>query len=92
MWYVRPAKAQISLRIRAFGVSKLERRLHRLVCVYTCQNAKLLEITYIQATSKASDQTGRIRGLIRGYAGRTYHIVGNRMLRLIYFKLALADV
>ena len=57
MWYVRPAKPQISLRICAvwpesllvtwifydcqatdwisFGVSKLQRRLHRLVCVYT---------------------------------------------------------
>ena len=60
IWYVRPAKAQTSLRIRAdwsepllvawvfydcwatdwtlFGVSKLNRRLHRLVWVYTCQN------------------------------------------------------
>ena len=28
-----------------FGVSKLERRLHRLVLVYTCQHATLLEIT-----------------------------------------------
>ena len=59
MWYVRPAKTQISLRIQAvwselllvalifyacyatdwksFGVSKLKRRLHRLVWVYTCQ-------------------------------------------------------
>ena len=67
MWYVRPAKTQISLHIRAvrsepllvawifynclatdwtsFGVSKLKRRLHRLVWVYTCQNATLLEIT-----------------------------------------------
>ena len=27
------------------GVSKLQRRLHRLVCVYTCQNTTLLEIT-----------------------------------------------
>ena len=66
MWYVRPAKPQISLRIRAvwsepllvawvfydcwatdwtsFGVSKLKRRLQRLVQVYTCQNVKLLEI------------------------------------------------
>ena len=66
MWYVRPAKPQISLRIRAvwseplliawvfndckatdwtpFGVSKLKRRLQRLVWVYTCQNATLLEI------------------------------------------------
>ena len=67
IWYVRPAKAQTSLRIRAdwsepllvawlsyecsatdwksFRVSKLNRRLHRLVWVYTCQNATLLEIT-----------------------------------------------
>ena len=67
MWYVRPAKPQISLRIRAvwsepllvawvfydclatdwtpFGVHKLLRRLHRLIWVYTCQNATLLEIT-----------------------------------------------
>ena len=67
MWYVRPAKPQTSLRIRAvwseplpvawifyeslatdrtsFGVSKLEKRLHRLVWVYTCQNTTLLEIT-----------------------------------------------
>ena len=67
MWYVRPAKPQISLHIWAvlsepllvacifyecwatewtsFGVSKLKMRLHRLVWVYTCQNATLLEIT-----------------------------------------------
>ena len=67
MWYVRPAKAQTSLRICAVWsepllvawiffersatdwtscrVSKLKRRLHRLVWVYTCQNATLLEIT-----------------------------------------------
>ena len=71
MWYmyVRPAKAQTSLRIRpvwsksllvawilyecyatctdwtSFRVSKLKRRVHRLVWVYTCQNATLLKIT-----------------------------------------------
>ena len=62
MWYVRPAKAQISLRIQPllvawifcdclaidwtpFGVSKLKKGLHRLVWIYTCQNATLLEIT-----------------------------------------------
>ena len=67
IWYVRPAKPQISLRICAvwsepllvawvfydceatdwtpFGVSKLNRRLHRLVWVYTYQNATLFEIT-----------------------------------------------
>ena len=68
MWYVRPVKAQTSLRIRAvwsepllaawvfydseatdwtsFGVSKLKRRLHMLIWVYTCQNVTLLEITW----------------------------------------------
>ena len=67
IWYVRPAKAQTSLRIRAvwselllvawifyecwaadwtpFRISKLKIRLHRLVWVYTCLNAILLEIT-----------------------------------------------
>ena len=29
----------------SFGVSMLKRRLHWLVCVYTCQNATLLEIS-----------------------------------------------
>ena len=29
----------------SFGVSKLKRRLHRLIWVYTCQNATVLEIT-----------------------------------------------
>ena len=29
----------------------------------------------IQATSKGSDQTARMRRLIWGFAGRTYHIV-----------------
>ena len=65
MWYVRPAKTQISLHIWAvwpelwlvtwkfyacyatdwtkFGVSKLKRRLHSLIWVYTCQNAILLK-------------------------------------------------
>ena len=31
--------------LRPFGVSKLKRGLHRLVWVYTCQNATLLETT-----------------------------------------------
>ena len=38
-----------------FGVSKLKKRLHRLVLVYTCQIATLLEITcgasFIKTTS-----------------------------------------
>ena len=67
IWYMRPAKPLISLRICAVWseplivawvfydccttdwtqtrVSKLKRRLQRLVWVYTCQNATLFEIT-----------------------------------------------
>ena len=37
----------------------------------------------IQATSKGSDQTARMRRLIWGFAGCTYHIVGNLMHWLI---------
>ena len=33
-------------------------------------------------TSKGSDQTVRMRRLIRGFAGHTYLIVGNLMSRL----------
>ena len=33
----------------------------------------------MQATSKGSDQTARMRRLIWGFAGRAYHIVGNLM-------------
>ena len=35
-------------------------------------------------SSKGSDQTARILRLVSGFAGRTYHIVGNLMLRLNY--------
>ena len=67
IWFMKPAKPQISLRICAvwsqplvvtwifykswatdwtlFGVSKLIRRLQRLVWDNTCQNATLLKIT-----------------------------------------------
>ena len=38
----------------------------------------------MQATSKGSDQTARMRRLIWGFAGSTYQIVGNPMLRLNY--------
>ena len=34
-------------------------------------------------TSKGSDQPVRMRRLVRAFAGRTYHIVGNLMLHLI---------
>ena len=36
----------------------------------------------MQATSKGSDKTAHMRRLIRGFAGRIYHIVGNLMSRL----------
>ena len=36
----------------------------------------------IQATSKGSDLTARMRRLVLAFAGRTYHIVGNLRLRL----------
>ena len=39
-------------------------------------------IEYSSDYSKGSDQTARMRMLIWGFAGRTYHIVGNIMLRL----------
>ena len=37
----------------------------------------------IQATSKGSDQSARICRLVWAFAGRTYHIIGNLMSRLI---------
>ena len=37
-------------------------------------------------TSKGSDQTARMRRLIGGFAGRTYHIVGYLMSRLSYLS------
>ena len=37
-----------------------------------------------QATSKGSDQTARMRRLIWGFDGLTYHIDGNLMPWLIY--------
>ena len=41
----------------------------------------------IQAISKGTDQTARMRRLIWGFAGRTYHIVRNLMSRLNYLGL-----
>ena len=38
----------------------------------------------IQAISKGSDHSVRMRRLVRAFAYRTYHIVGNLMLCLIY--------
>ena len=38
----------------------------------------------VQATSKCSDQTAHMRRLVWAFVGRTYHIVGSLMSRLIY--------
>ena len=46
----------------------------------------------MQMTCKGSDQTARKRRLIRGFAGRTYHIVGNLMLRLKYSQLLFNQI
>ena len=46
----------------------------------------------MQATSKGSDQTVRMRRLIWGFAGRIYHIVGNPMPRLNYDVASGSDI
>ena len=47
------------------------------------RNSKLCSVSSLfKATSKGSDQTAHMRRLIWGITGRTYHIVGNLMLRL----------
>ena len=38
-------------------------------------------------TNKGSDQTARMRRLIGGFVGRTYHIVGNLMSLLNSFNI-----
>ena len=45
----------------------------------------------MKATSKGSDQTVRMRRLVRGFAGRTYHIVGNLMhwLKYVYVSVCV---
>ena len=45
----------------------------------------------IQATSKGSDQTARMRRLVWAFAGRTYLIVGILMFRLIYVRHCLCN-
>ena len=45
--------------------------------------SRLILIEY-QATRKGSDQTAHMRRLIWAFDGRTYYIVGNLMLRLIW--------
>ena len=39
-----------------------------------------------QTTSKGSDQTAVCAGLVRAFSGHKYHIVGNLMSWLIYYK------
>ena len=47
----------------------------------------------MQTTSKGSDQTARMRRLICGFAGLTYHIVGNLMSQLNYLlEIILASI
>ena len=41
----------------------------------------------MQATSKGSDQTARMRRLVLAFVGRTYHIVGNLMSGVILHLL-----
>ena len=43
-------------------------------------------------TSKDSDQTARMRRLIWGFDGRTYHIVGNLMHWLILLTYYYVNV
>ena len=40
-----------------------------------CCSVSSLTVIYYSTTSKGSDQTARMRRLICGFAGRTYHIV-----------------
>ena len=44
-----------SIHVTAFGDSKLKRRLPRLVSVYSCQNATLLEITCPSSNFEAAN-------------------------------------
>ena len=46
---------------------------------FMLRNSKWCSTQNIQATSKGPDQNARLRRLIWGFAGRTYHIVGNLM-------------
>ena len=50
-----------------------------LTCVDSDEPLQFLLSLETQATSKGSDQTVRMRRLVWGFAGRTYHIVGNLM-------------
>ena len=47
--------------------------------------SEVLQSRNIKATSEGSDQTARMRKLVGAFAGCTYHIAGNLMLRLIFF-------
>ena len=114
MWHVRPAKAEMSLRIRAvwsehllvawilydcwatdrtvFGAAKLKRRLHRLVWVYTCQNATLLEITCRGSKSKASvshfrNWSDKIQFTYRAWLTLLFFVVLRSLIDVHKFKM-----
>ena len=56
-----------------------------LLSLETPCSVSSLTIKNSKATSKGSGQTARMRRLIWGFPGRTYHIVGNLMHWLIYY-------
>ena len=49
-----------------------------------CGSSVAYHASNIQAISKGSDHSMRMRRLVLAFAYRTYHIVGNLMLWLIY--------
>ena len=51
----------------SFGVSKLKRKLHRLVWIYTCQNAALLEITCHGSYTHRTKNKGTLEFFILRY-------------------------
>ena len=72
--HVRPARIQISLRIRAV---KLESSLGAF-WIAKCSKCLL-------ADNEDSNQTARMHSLIRVFVGRIYHMVGFLTLRRILF-------
>ena len=69
-----------------FDMNRLKTSLCSLLLSLETSNdvrSVTLQSENIQVTSKGSDQTARMRRLIGGFDGRTYHIVGNLMPKLI---------
>ena len=67
-----------------FAVSKLNRRLQRLVGVYTCKNAKLLEITCC-----GSYKTDVKTGICCSFKTRMMFCVTPRLYSLFYILILL---